>query len=422
MRRLAALRLAALRLAALRLPTLRLPTLAVAAILLVATSACDLSAPSRGDPSRDLDRPPVHVLSVEVATTYDFAGRPLRTPLSEGRITEGVAISTSLRVTFDRFLLPHRIIRQSLCLRPSTEPVTGLQDCIEPSQIFTEPEYRPAGRQVIYRLPAGARLYADTLYRLTVYRTLDGDSPGFFAFDGAPLARTYTFDFRTHPLGGIAMDEPLPSPERYCAATRCFDDCGGDESCEQSCQPLCIEPTCYRKGAVHRQMGRFLFGPCASAGCHGSGVSFGNNSDMLTSASLDLSSSLGVAQTAIGQTAHGSQQGEASVQDDQSPERFGRAMPLIDPHNPGNSYLLYKLIIHQLNHRRPAEVIDPGLATALARLHGGALVGLAMPAETGHGPTGLVEPSEDPEGTLSRSHMDVIQAWIAHGAVLSCDQ
>jgi len=329
------------------------------------------------------------VVSAEATIDYDFARRPLRVPLHEDGITDEVTTSTSLRLTFNRFLLPHKIIRQSLCLRPSTEPVVGLSDCTEPNQPFTEPEYRPASRQVVYRLPAGTRLHADTLYRLTVYQTLDR--------------------------------EPLPSTERYCAAYECFAGCAGDEVCEQSCLPLCIEPTCYRKGALHQQLGHYLFGSCASAGCHASGPAFGYESDLTASAGLDLSTRAGVAGTAIGVVAHGSQQGEAAVEGDVSPERFGRAMPLIDPGNPGNSYLLYKLIINDLNHQRPTGQVAPDLAAALGRLHAGAILGLPMPAESGNGPTGIYSPTEDPEGSASRDHVDAIQAWIAHGAPLGCE-
>ncbi len=361
------------------------------------------------------------MVSVEATTDYDFARRPVRVPLTEDGITDEVTTSTSLRLTFNRFLLPHKVIRQSLCLRPSTEPVQELSDCTEPNQPFTEPEYRPASRQVIYRLPAGERLHADTLYRITVYQTVDQTKSGFFAFDGATLLRSYTFDFRTQPVGGSIQDEPLPSPTRYCAAYECFAACAGDALCEQSCQPLCIEPTCYRKGALHEQLGRYLFGSCASASCHASGPAFGSESDMTAPAGLDLSTSDSVAATAIGLVAHGSQQGEAAVEADMSPERFGRAMPLIDPGNPGNSYLLYKLIINGLNHGRPGGQVAPDLSAALERLHAGAILGLPMPAETGSGPTGIYSPIDDPEGAASRAHLDAIQAWIAHGAPLGCD-
>jgi hypothetical protein len=48
--------------------------------------------------------------------------------------------------------------------------------------------------------------------------------------------------------------------------------------------------------------------------------------------------------TAIGRVAHETEFGDSSGVPLQDSPRFGVQMPIIDPKNPGNSYLLYKLL------------------------------------------------------------------------------
>jgi len=360
------------------------------------------------------------VVEARATVSYDSTGRPVQALLSEGALTESVATTASILLRFNRFLLPHKIIRQSVCLRPNTDPISSIDDCLAPFQPFTEPQYEPTARQVIYRLPAGARLAADTLYRLTVFTTAELSDSGFFAFDGAPLDRSYEFTFRTQPPGGDEHEEALPSAERYCAAVRCFDACGGDAACEQGCTPKCIEPSCFNKGAIGRQPAAKVFSSCVSANCHGPSDPLGAADSSRVAAGLDLHSEQSVADTAIGVVAHGSAQGESVGSADQSPERFGRAMPLIDPQNPGNSYLLYKLIANPLNHPAAARAADPSLAASIERLRAGMLSGLPMPAAADSNPSGLVWHDDDPDGTRSFAQLRAIEAWIAHGAVLRC--
>jgi hypothetical protein len=232
------------------------------------------------------------------------------------------------------------------------------------------------------------------------------------------MARAYTFDFRTQPAGSTAVDELRPDPDRFCQAIACFEACDGDLSCNESCKTLCAEPSCAEEGEINHTS--FLFGTCAFSGCHGPAKAGTPTPDYSSvSAGLDLYNAAGVAATAIGQTAHQTQQGQTSTTGDQSPLRFGRAMPLIDPRNPGNSYLLYKLIINPLNHHRPGGALDPQLEAEIGRLRATVVSGLPMPAEAGS-LTGLFPPPSDPEGLQSLQQMLLIDAWIAAGAVLSC--
>lgn len=429
--------------------------------------------------------------AVTATTDYDGQGQPIHVPLTEGTVTDGVAVTASFRLFFDRFLLPSRATRQAVCLRPRVDAVATSADCNEPSQSFTEPEYDPVLREVRYRV-AGS-LSPDTVYRLTVLQTSDPDPPvpdvgnaGITAFDGAPLARAYTFDFRTRPAGGPEIEEKRPSPQRYCASLPCFRQCDDqtapcyeacafadgtcrgmcstanqscldactDDSCRAACndqeqicadactaaddacrapcdvqhsacdapcEPLCVLPrdVCIAsRGAYHFNPQNRLFQGCAGAGCHGQAAP-----DQI-SMGLDLTTELSVLDTAVGRTAYQTQQGQDSVSPDQTPLRFGRAMPRIDPGNPGNSYLIYKLLINPLNHPNDGDQLEPQLASAVFQLRESIVVGLPMPAALG-APTGLVPRNlatreGDLTGEQSFARLQLLSQWIAHGAVLDC--
>jgi hypothetical protein len=404
-------------------------------------------------------------VGVVTATTGYVNGQPVHTPMAEGEILNGVALSASIQLHFDRFLLPHKVTRQSICLRADTTEVADINECGEPGQEFTEPSYDPVSRQVTYRLPPGQRLSPDTVYRLTVFRQADVRQAGMFAFDEAPLARSYTFSFRTQATGGAEQDELLPSPEAYCASVNCFDACKAEEAtckepclvaftvcedacaddemcietctternlcsapciaplaaCDAVCEPLCIEPRCEKRGRLHENPEAFLFFGCGFANCHAPATP---GSTAGTAAGLNLKTLEGVRATAIGQIAHQTQQGQQSVTGDQSPLRFGRAMPNIDPGNPGNSYALYKVIIHPLNHYKADEqTLEPQLAASIQRLRETVVVGVPMPAENGLWQPYLpLQDDSDPRtvSLAAQQHMQMLSSWIAYGAVTEC--
>ena len=194
------------------------------ALLLTAAvlgASCDVGVPALDDPSRGFDRPPVRVLRAEIVSGYDADSLPTYQDLVEGaEAPSEVPISGSLRITFDRFLLPHKVLRQSLCVHPTTTTINTLADCAEPFQPFTGPTYDPIDRTVTYRLDPQTRLSPDTRYRVSLFVPANLDDNGFFAFDGAPLDRAYSFDFVTQPEGGDDVQEVLPNRANYCAARR----------------------------------------------------------------------------------------------------------------------------------------------------------------------------------------------------------
>lgn len=376
-------------------------------LLLVASStACDVGSPANDADSRGFDRPPLQVGAVTATTAYLNTG-PQRTLLSEDAITDDVEISASFELHFDRFLLPRKVIRQALCIHPTSESIASIADCREPFQAFTTPEYNPVRRTAIYRLAKGGRLLADTQYRLTIFRQEDPNASGFFAFDNAPLLRSYSFDFRTKADGATAQDESAPSTEAYCAAQSCFKGCNEDPVCEKACEPLCLNGNCLQSKGDLLGEGA-LFGSCVFSNCHLGTDSLG------AAMGLNLNSSATTSQTAIGMTAHQTQTGEAAHLPDTSGAHFGRAMPLIDPFNPGNSYLLYKLLANPYNHK-PDGLLDPQLEAEIGRLRNSVVVGLPMPAEYGDNGQGGVSKAIEPQVLAA------IGAWIAHGAAVSCE-
>lgn len=375
------------------------------------------------------------MIDVGVTTSYNADDQPVRTLLGEGGETAvtDVPVSASIAIRFDRLLLPDKVLRQSLCIRPSTDAVSSIADCSEPAQPFAAVEYNPVLRTVFYRLPDGAQLEPDTRYRVTIFATEDIAQPGFFAFDGTPMSRQYVFDFQTAADAATARAERLPGKDNYCEAQRCFDACGTDGVCKQACRPLCVEPTCFREGDFMSGAPSPLFDSCAFGNCHAAGSPLSDNPDpSVITMGLDLFTLEGVDLTAIGKTAHQTQTGEASTTGDQSPDRFGRAMPLIDPSAPGNSYILYKVLANPLNHRRLPDgrladplhdVADVSFPLEIDRLRDSVVVGLPMPAQSSSGPpTSMVDPSLDPFGEESFQRMLLLNTWIANGAVLSCDE
>jgi hypothetical protein len=210
----------------------------------------------------------------------------------------GVPINTALEFRFDRYLLPATAVRQSL------QVFTG----DERNSVFLEPDYDVVERVLVYRLPEGGRYEPGTLYTVQFAESEESGDPGFRAFDGAPLEagvvpRQYSF------LTARNLN-PAPIPlERA-------------PSCEDAMRVLAR-------------------GRCATEGCHS-----GAEPPM----GLYLATLEGLRRTAIDQVAIGTEVGARSGVTLQNPLRFGVQMPRIDPGQPANSYLLYKLFRKQQNY------------------------------------------------------------------------
>lgn len=403
-----------------------------------------MGSPPENARSRSFDRPLLQV--GQITATRGYAdGRPQRIALSESNLTDGVETSSSFELFFDRFLWPRTVTRQAICLHPATQEVTRPEECSEPGQAFTQPEYDPVRRAVTFRQLPGGRLAPATQFRLTVFVAEADDAAGFLAFDGAPMARRYVFDFVTKASQATATDEPAPSKERYCAAQKCAKACSTTQkACKAECKTSCAssekpeecETTCIGEcaatalackapcgcldGAACQDDGDLigekpvLFRACGFAPCHSQRIDPDPTLAAQPPLGLDLSAPGTIAATAIGTTAHLSQTGEAADVADRSGNRFGRAMPLIEPSNPGNSFLLYKLLINGRNFSE-AE-LGTSLSGEIARLRAGAVPGIPMPAPSSPGSNQL-----DVDGAASQKQLQLISDWIAAGAVLSCE-
>jgi len=280
----------------------------------------------------------------------------------------GEVISTSsVRVRFDRFLLPESAIRQAICVQSDLREVKILDDCVAP--IFFEPVYDPAQRRIIYRqsgTPDQAHFTPGTTYKLTVLSPVDDTAVGVRAFDGAPLEATVSFEFTTRAADPPATPSDAPQGDAlFCGAVK-----------------------------------DYLNGCSYGGGCHGVGVDE-NNEAIGAVMGLNLRDTEGLISTAILKVAHQTQTGESASDPVKTPLRFGRAMPLIDPGSPGTSYLLYKAIVSPLNNNDPATAAS---AEEIARLQASVVPGMPMP------------PTAAPGSAFGQKGLDEISAWIAAGA------
>ncbi len=223
-----------------------------------------------------------------------------------------VPTNATLTLRFDRFLDPVTATRQALRVYPG-DPAVGVP--------FTyNVVYDPVERVVEYRVPPGAAYKPHTLYEVELFVAETPSDPGIRAFDGAPLAE--------------GADEALPV--RFSFFT-------GDAPAELASPPA--PPSC---DSVVREVFGTL-GNCATAACHRKG---GNGDDLQEAPhQLWLEDSGHFAQSAIGRVARQTEVGDISggPSTPQGP-RFGVRMALIEAHNPGASYLMYKLLLTPRNY------------------------------------------------------------------------
>jgi hypothetical protein len=296
----------------------------------------------------------------------------------------GVPLDASIELRFDRFLLPTTAVRQSIRVYAGNlglEP--GVGDAITP-------DYDVYERVVRYVLPAGKLLVPRALYSVELPIAAEEGSVGFRAFDGAALEgeEPVRFSFFT----GSSPGEPEPPPEVLgCEDTLCVAFGGAEPGCGLPLESGCAAGSCHGTDPSQAQMGLMLASP--------------DDFD----------------RTAIARVAHGAETGPTTGAVAVTSERFGVAMPLIDPGRPDNSYLFYKLLIAPEAYEasddsedactgtRHLAPVDPSLCFAppteeLERLGEWFVQGDAMPA-TEYGPR-----------FVRRREMRALQDFIAAGA------
>ncbi len=213
----------------------------------------------------------------------------------------GVPINASLTLRFDRYLNPATVNRQAIRV------FTG--DPGESPAIPFDVVYDPIERVVQYRMPSGYSFVPQALYQIELVVPESADDFGVRAFDGAPLG---------------PGDAPL--------STSFFT------SAVSETPPVDVAPSCDE--IVEQVLKNDQLGNCASSECHRS------NANKLGAApeALWLDGRANLRVTAINRVAHETELGDAAGVPLKNSPRFGVQMPLIAPGNPGNSYLLYKLL------------------------------------------------------------------------------
>ncbi len=207
----------------------------------------------------------------------------------------------AIHIAFDRYLDPSTPTRQALSLfEANGDPVS-----LDLAPLVS---YDPIAMTITLASPRTREegwLVEGQLYTLLL-RNADEDRDGFGirAIDGAALVagQKRRFEFVVGPATGTGSVEPSVD---FCAA---------------------ILPTFYAK--------------CGSSSCHGPGE---GSTPSAPAAGLLLTTPSGIGSTAIGRVAQGSNTGASAGTARSGTGVFGIDMPIVDPENPGGSWLLYKL-------------------------------------------------------------------------------
>jgi hypothetical protein len=313
--------------------------------------------------------PPLRVVS-----TYPEDGAGFECDLAD--LECGIPIDTTFEIRFDRYLLPSTAVRQSFSLY-SGEDTNFVPGGDVPA---LTPRYDVIERVVTYALPSGVTLQPNTHYTFELVVPINEDATGFRAFDHAPLDETTTRSASF--LTSSQRKTPVPTT-------------GG---------------TWYEAEAA--------LGSCDSEGCH---------TQKEHVMGMDLSSPNGLILTAIGQVAHQTETGPKTGTPTQNPDRFGVAMPRIDPGRPDNSYLIYKLLLAPENYwRSHGDPAEPDLCVSdhlLLPVADDCVSVLATPEENERLQNwflrglGMPRPVEDRDPTfLNREQLRDLEGWIRAGA------
>jgi len=289
-----------------------------------------------------------------------------------------VGREVGIRFRFDRYLRPSSVLRQSIYVTIGLlDPNTGESPA---GGYFFQPRYDPYERTAVFALPPGDRLQPEMRHTVRLRPPVDPSDPaGIRAFDGAPLAEETTYSFTTSS-GVTDPDHDVN------------DEWPKADWCDALQVPLKLPSV------------RSVFAACARAGCHGG--------DM-PAAGMDLSSADAVRSTALHALAREATPTGTSGEVLTNPPVLGEGMPRIDPGNPGNSYLVYKLLINEANHPRPGdpEAVEPTFQGGLPPLEP------PDPAELARLRNAFVILEPMPiGGYLTPNQMRSVVAWIGLGA------
>jgi hypothetical protein len=225
-------------------------------------------------------------------------------------LNQPLAVGVPVEIAFDRLLDPSSVTRQTFVL----QDLQG--NYVEPT-----PSYDPVARVVrLCFTNEPATLQPDQSYRLTILSPQDaGDPSGLRAIDGAEL----------DPSANPVIEFPVV------AAT------GAGYTGSDACVGASPVDFC-------SQVFPIFTSKCGGSVCH---------AGTLPAAGLQMTTTSGILATAIGRVAQGSNTGDQSQA---APPGivFGVDMPIIGTGDPGNSWLMYKLLLAE----PPACSSTPGAA------------------------------------------------------------
>jgi hypothetical protein len=273
-------------------------TAVAAAVAAAAVGACD-PGPHHDEPVGN--GAPVNLVCINDKCPADTFGA-----------TETLPCNWRLELAFDRLLLPLSVTRQTFPLRD-----------LQGNFVTPNVAYDPVARVVTISTPvddAGSCwLAAGQTYRISIASPSDaGDVNGLRAIDGTPYvpppAAATGYEFQV----GQAMNAAPPPPP----------------------------PIDFCKDVLPIFQAR-----CAGSTCHGPPTAPG---PYTTAAGLALTTNDGVAHTAIGRVAQGSNTGPRAGQAEPPLLQFNVDVPIVDPGssaagggNPGHSWMMYKLLLAQ---------------------------------------------------------------------------
>jgi hypothetical protein len=216
-----------------------------------------------------------------------------------------IVVGAPIELSFDRLLLPTSVTRQSFVV----QDLFG--NYLEPT-----PSYDPVARVV--RLCVV--LQADQSYQLTIVSPGDAADPlGLRAIDGAELDPSATASYTFPVIAGPA----------YVGADACPQGGGAGEDAGA---PSVTSPVDFCAEVLP-----IFSSKCGTAVCH---------SGSLAAEGLQMTSSQGILDTAIGRVSQESNTGtRAAVAQAQAGGQFGVDMAIIGSADPGESWLMYKLLM-----------------------------------------------------------------------------
>jgi hypothetical protein len=238
----------------------------------------------------------------------------------------GVPPTTSIRVQFDRFLAPDSAVRQAVCIQAG-DPNDKSIPCVG----NLSPEYDPVDRVAVWK--NSGSLLANQRYNVRLLVPANADDPtGVRAFDGVPLETEFRFAFTT----GSGPNPMFVEPDRttnsgFCASSQC---------------PLPMTG-CTPRPDVVQSPTDYLTNSCRS--CHSPSYPRANVFLLIPRDSgqpppniLDTVKLLVEEKTVATESATGP---DPTVPRRSAKDVFAENMPYIDANNPGNSFLLYKVLL-----------------------------------------------------------------------------